>query len=212
MHSVRKFAISIALLLAVLAANALAQAMFPQPFTADMAMKTKGGEQVTGKYYVGADKMRMDMDTHGQSVSTIVDPATKTSYMVMHSQKMYMEMHAGQQPMMQRGPKMPDMKSFDPNNPCANDPNVTCKDEGSETVNGRSAEKWVFTDKKNGQVTTTWVDKKLHFPLRTLTSDGTEMNLTNIQEGAVPASTFAIPAGYRKLDMGAMMGGHMPQQ
>jgi len=212
MLCMRKFAVVVALLFGVFAADTVAQAMFPQPFTADMSMKTKNGEQITGKYYVGTNKMRMDMNTHGQNVSNIVDPATKTSYMIMHSQKMYMEMHAGQQPMMQRGPKMPDLKSFDPNNPCANDPNVTCKNEGSDTVNGHSADKWVFTDKKNGEVTTAWIDKKLHFPVRTLTSDGSQMDLTNIQEGAPPASTFDIPAGYRKFDMGAMMGGHMPQQ
>ncbi len=212
MQSIRKFVVVIALLSGVFAYNALAQAMFPQPFTADMSMKVKNGETMTGKYYVGTNKMRMDMNAHGQDVSTIVDPGTKTSYMLMHSQKMYMEMKAGQQNMMQRGPKMPDLKSYDPSNPCANDPNVTCKNEGSETVNGRNTDKWVLTDKKNGQVTTAWVDKKLHFPIRTTSSEGTQMDLTNVQEGAPPASTFDIPAGYRKFDVGAMMGGHMPQQ
>lgn len=212
MHHVRKFAVVVALLLGVFAASALAQAQFPQPFSADIAMKSKNGEQMTGKYYVGTNKMRMDMNTHGQSVSNIIDPSTKTSYMLMHQQKMYMEIHAGQNPMMQRGPKMPDLKSYDPTNPCASDPNVTCKNEGSDTVNGRSTDKWVFTDKKNGEVTTAWVDKKLHFPIRTTTSEGTQMDLTNVEEGAPPASTFEVPSGYRKLDMGGMMGGRMPQQ
>lgn len=207
----RKFAVIVALLFGVFVSNACAQAIFPQPFSADLSMKAKNGDQMTGKYFVGPSKMRMDMNAHGHEMSTIVDPSTKTSYMLMHQQKMYMEMHAGQGPMMQRGPKMPDLKSYDPSNPCANDPNVTCKNEGTETVNGRSADKWVLTDKNKGEVSTVWVDKKLHFPIRTMTSDGSQIDLTNIQEGAPPASTFDIPAGYRKFDMGAMMGGRMPQ-
>src|ERR1700753_3618376 len=110
------------------------------PFTADMSFKTKNGQEMNGKYYVGNSKLRMDMSAQGHDMSTITDPGTKTSYMLMHQQKMYMEIHAGQNPM-QRGPKMPDLKAFDPNNPCVNDPDTTCKNEGTETVNGRSTDK-----------------------------------------------------------------------
>ncbi|HVZ17123.1 MAG TPA: DUF4412 domain-containing protein, partial [Terriglobales bacterium] len=181
------------------------------PFSADMSLKTHG-ENVNGKYYVGDHKIRTDMSMHGQDISQITDASTQTSYMLMHKQHMYMEIHAGQSPMMNRGPKVPDLKSYDPNNPCANDPNTTCKNEGTETVNGRSANKWVFTNKSDGNTMTAWLDKKLHFPIRTITSNGTEMDLTNIQEGAPSASLFEVPAGYQKFDMGAMMGGRMPQQ
>jgi hypothetical protein len=34
---------------------------------------------------------------------------------------------------------------------------------------------------------------------------GGGIELTNIKEGAQPASLFAIPAGYTRFDMGAMM-------
>ena len=47
--------------------------------------------------------------------------------------------------------------------------------------------------------------------MKTVSSEGTEMDLTNIQERSPSASLFEIPAGYRKFDMGAMMGGQMPQ-
>lgn len=210
MLTIRKFAVGIAFLFVLFCTQAFAQ--FPTPFTADMSFKTKTGETINGKYYVANQKMRMDMNAHGHDMSTITDASTRTTYMLMHERKMYMEMHAGQQNMMQRGPKMPDLKSFDPNNPCANDPDTTCQNAGSETVNGRSTDKWIFKNKKNGEVTTDWIDKKLHFPVKMVTSDGTEMNLSNIQEGAPPASTFEIPAGYQKFDMGAMMGGRTPQQ
>jgi len=208
MLTIRKFAVGVGIVFIFICTQAFAQ--FPTPFTADMSFKAKTGDAMTGKYYVSNSKMRMDMNARGHDMSTITDPATKTSYMLIHQQKMYMEVHGGQNPM-QRGPKVPDLKAYDPSNPCANDPDTTCKNAGSETVNGRSADKWIFTNKKNGEVMTAWVDKKLHFPIKTITSDGSEMNLTNIQEGAPPASMFEIPAGYQKMDMGAMMGGRIPQ-
>ena len=208
MLTIRKSVVALAVLFLLFSAEAFAQ--FMVPFTADMSFKSKNGDQMNGKYYVGNNKIRMDMDTHGQQVSMITDPSTKTSYSIMHKQKMYMEFHAGQN-MMQRGPKMPDLKAYDPNNPCASNPDMTCKNEGSETVNGRSCDKWLFTDKKDGQSWTAWIDKKLHFPIKTVMSDGSEFDLANVQEGAVPPSTFEVPAGYQKMDMGGMMGGRMPQ-
>lgn len=207
---IRKFAVGAGILFVLFCTQAFAQGIGMTSFTADMAMKTKSGDQMTGKYYVSNNKLRMDMSTHGQDISQITDAGTKTSYTLMHKQRMYMEMHAGQA-MMNRGPKMPDMKAYDPNNPCANDPETTCQNAGSETMNGRSTDKWIFTNKKSGDVTTAWVDKKLHFPIRTVTNDGTEINLTNVQEGAPSPALFEIPAGYRKFDMGAMMGGQAPQ-
>jgi hypothetical protein len=203
-----KFAAGVAVLFVLFCTQAVAQSL--TPFTADVSFKGKDGKQMDGKYLIGTDKVRMDMNAQGHEITTITDVNTKTSYMIMHERKMYMEMHAGQNPM-QRGPKMPDAKAYDPNNPCANDPDTTCKNEGTETVNGRSTDKWVFTNKKDGEVTTTWLDKKIHFPIKTLTADGAEMELTNVKEGASPASSFEVPAGYQKFDMGAMTGGRRPQ-
>ena len=209
MRTVRKSLVALAALFMLFSAQAFAQ--FLTPFTADMAVKQKTGESMDGKVFVGEHKIRMDFDARGHQMITITDPATQTSYMLMPERKMYMEIHGGQNPM-QRGPKLPDLKSFDPNNPCANNPDTTCEKAGSETVNGRSCEKWIFKDNKNGEVTTAWIDQKLHFPVKSINSDGSEFELTNIKEDAPPASTFDIPAGYQKFDMGAMMGGRMPQQ
>ena len=211
MLTVRKSLLGLAALFVLFSAQAFAQ--FPTPFTADMSVKNKTGEDMNGKVFVGDHKTRMDFDAHGHQVSIITDPTTQTSYTLMHQQHMYMEMHAGQQNPMQRGPKPPDLKSYDPNNPCASNPDTTCEKVGTETVNGRSCDKWIFKDKKNGETTTLWIDQKLHFPIKTVNSDGSEMDLTNVKEGAPPSSTFDIPAGYQKFNMGAMMGGgRMPQQ
>jgi outer membrane lipoprotein-sorting protein len=128
----------------------------------------------------------------------------------MQQQHMYMEMHANQtNPMMRNMPKFDG--SFDPQNPCGKHADVTCKKAGTETVNGRVCDKWVTTE-KNGHTSTSWVDQKLYVPIKVVSSEGTTMDLTHIKEGAQPASTFEVPAGYRKMDLGGMMGGDRPPQ
>src|SRR4051812_6965645 len=199
--------LSISILLLFLASLASAQMPAATPFSGDLTMKTKGGENMNGKMYFSGTKMRWDMNAKGHDSVMIMDMPAKVSYMVMPQQKMYMEMRLGEHG---RGPKMTDLKTYDPNNPCAQSTDMTCEKAGSETVNGRSTDKWLFKKKSSGELmSTTWLDKKVHFPVKSLTKDGTEMDLTNIQESMPAASLFEIPSGYKKFDMGAMMGGQM---
>jgi outer membrane lipoprotein-sorting protein len=199
------------LLVLIVAPGFAVQPPQSQPFSADMTVTTgKGGENVTGKVYFSLPKTRMDMTAHGQNMSMITNSSTQTSYMVMHQQHMYMEMHANQNnPMTRNMPKIDG--SFDPQNPCGKQADVTCKKAGTETVNGRVCDKWVTTD-KNGKTSTAWVDQKLYFPIKVLSAEGATMELTNVKEGAQPASTFEVPVGYRKMDLGGMMGGGKPPQ
>ncbi len=190
---------------------ALAWQMTPQPFASDMAITTKNGEKMNGKFYFSPPKQRMDMSSRGHDVSVITDAKTQTSDILMPQQHMYMETHGGQSsPMAQNLPKIE--TSLDASNPCAARTDVTCKKVGTETVNGRSCDKWEFTDKK-GNTTNAWVDQKLHFPIKMQNSDGSLVEFTNIKDGAPSASVFEIPADYRKLDMGGMggLGGRIPQ-
>ncbi|HWR17610.1 MAG TPA: DUF4412 domain-containing protein [Terriglobales bacterium] len=203
----RKFAVVI--LFAFVASLALAQVPGAVPFSGDLTMKAKGGETMNGKMYFSGTKMRWDMNAAGHQSIMINDIPGKVSYMVMPQQKMYMEMRAGQQSM-HRGPKMPDLKSYDPTNPCSAATDMTCEKVGTETVNGRTTDKWLFKNKKDGSTMTVWLDKKIHFPIRTQTNDAT-IELNNIQEGMPAASLFEIPSGYQKFSMGGMMGGQMPQ-
>ena len=185
--------------------------MSPTPFSADLAVNRKDGGNMNGKFYYSGQKLRMDMKMQGQDAIMIHAIPEQVTYMLMPQQQMYMEMHAGQNRMQQRGPDLRNLRSFDPDHPCASLTDTTCEKVGSETVNGRSTDKWIFTDKKNGEKTTAWIDKKLHFPIKTLDQDGSSMEFTNIQEGTPAASLFEIPSGYRKFDMGGMMGGRPPQ-
>ena len=189
-----------------------AVAQVPQfsPFSADMQMTStsnRGPSDMTGKLFVGNGHMRMNMDMQGHETAMITDFATKTVDVLMIQPKMYMEHKMGQMP--GRGPgrgpgsATEDLKPFDPENPCANQPDITCKKIGEETVSGRNCEHWEITD-KNGKVANVWIDLKLHFPVKTVTQDGSIL-LTNIQEGEPDASLFKIPADFQKMDMGGMM-------
>jgi hypothetical protein len=191
-------------------ASLAAQTPQLKPFSADMEMtstRTQGQRDMNGKMYVAQGAMRMDMQGERQ-VAIITHFTSQTVDMMMPQQHMYMEFKAGANPM-HRGPDTSDMKPYDPKNPCASDPDLTCKEIGTETVNGRTTDHWQMTH-KDGTVSNVWIDQSLHFPIKSVTEDST-WNLTNIKEGEPDASLFQIPAGYQKMDMGGMMRGAPPQ-
>jgi len=200
-----------------MAAQALPQL---KPFSADMEFTSNRGasamHEMSGKVYVNQDHMRMDMNGGpAGGMVTITNFATKTTDMLMQAQRMYMEFNSDQGMTGRRPGMAPNIKPVaDPNNPCAGDSGMTCKNLGVEEVNGRPCDHWQMTD-KNGRVFNSWIDQKLHFPIKSVTPD-TTWQLTNIKEGEPEASLFEVPAGYRKMDMSQMMQGmqgmHPPQQ
>lgn len=198
----KRLAFSVILIL-LFSFSAIAQA--PSHFSADMIMHSQRGD-MKGKMFFAGPKIRMDMQSPGGSISNITDISAKKNYMLMHNSAMYMEHDLDKPYPMGRSPRTPVIREFDPSNPCANRPEMTCKKVGSETVNGRDCEKWEFS--KGGQLDeTNWIDKKLHVPVKSVQADGTSWELQNIKEGAQPATRFEIPSGYQKFDMGGMMGG-----
>lgn len=199
-----KAAVFAALLLSL--STGLAQ--MPQPFAADFSSVNEDGQPLTGKFFFSLPNTRMDMSVSGKPMSMIVNGNTKTTYMVMHARRVYLEMQPDQIDLMEQS--LPQIESsFDPKNPCALSADSTCKDLGPDTVNGRLCEKWQITP-KDGNVKTTWVDQKLHFPIKSHTADGSKVELSNVKEGAQPASLFDPPAGYRKTDLAGMMRGRKP--
>jgi hypothetical protein len=78
----------------------------------------------------------------------------------------------------------------------------SCHKVGNETVNGRSTIKYEGKS-DDGGITDVWLDPKLRFPVKWQNNHNTG-ELRNIQEGSQPASLFAIPADYQKMDMGNM--------
>ncbi len=203
-----KLARRVILFAAALLIVQFAAAQVPQfsPFTADMQMTStsgRGPSDMTGQLFVGNGHMRINMDMQGHRTAMITDFATKTVDVLMVEMKMYMEHKIGQS--LRRGPgsATESLKPFDPENPCANQPDITCKKIGMETVSGRNCEHWEITD-KNGKVANVWIDPKLHFPVKTITQDGSIL-LSNIKEGEPDASLFQIPPGFQKMDLGGMI-------
>ncbi|HET9839954.1 MAG TPA: DUF4412 domain-containing protein [Candidatus Angelobacter sp.] len=201
--------------LILLAVPALAQ--MPQPFSADFTTTSANGNaNMKGKFFFSPPKVRMDMTDMGQrqaagpfggKVSMIMDGDAKKAYMLMPEAQMYMEFPTdSNNPMAQRQPKWQDFKG----DPCTfrNEQGATCKKVGTETVNGRSCDKWEVTE-KSGRKETLWIDQKLHFPVR-MTDGEITSDFTNIKEGAQDASLFKVPAGYRPFDPAAMRGGQRP--
>jgi len=187
----------------------LAVAQLPQisPFSADLQITSThadtGLRDVTGQVYAGSGHIRMDMESAGHKTALITDFATKTTDMLLLEQQMYIEHKVGQT--LGRGPDTmtQDLRAYDPEHPCASQPDVTCKKIGVEEVSGRTCDHWEVTDKQ-GRVTNLWIDQKLHFPIKVTTQDST-MLLTNIKEGQPDASLFEIPSGFHKLDLGGLM-------
>ena len=202
MKTLIRFSISFAMLITA----AFAQVPGMPQFSADMTMTSqRNPDGAKGKVYFDKGNMRMDMDMQGRQVSMIRDNSAKATYMLMHERKMYMEMKDGQRPM-GRMMRPPDVKAYDPSNPCANEEGVTCKKVGEETVNGRDCDKWEFTSSDAQNNRTVWIDKKLHIPVKTVSADST-VEFTNIKEGPQDKSHFELPADYQKFDPAMMMGG-----
>lgn len=176
----------------------------PQPFSADFATTTHNGQKMTGKWYFSTPKMRIDMTSmpqpsqgrnpFGGNMAMIFDGSTGTSYMLMPQMQMYMEMHGNSDRM---SPGMANFKQLTTRGAaCPQD--ATCKNLGTEVVNGRTCDKMEMIDKRGKS--TVWIDQKLHFPIRVQDAEGGTTDFTNIKEGAQDASIFKVPGGYRPFD------------
>jgi hypothetical protein len=172
------------------------------PFSADLeATSDRGGNiprEVKGKLYFTRGRIRIDMRGPSGDVIIITNATTHTTDMLLSPQHIYMEFKTDQaSPRPGMAPNIRPLR--DPSNPCADEQGTTCKKVGVEQVNGRTCDHWVIT--KNRAVSDSWVDQKLHFPIKTVTKDDTSQ-LTNIKEVEPAASLFLIPPGYRKKDLG----------
>ena len=183
--------------------------LFAQEFSADLVNLSHADDPNHGKIYVSKDKMRfegMQPAGHSNMGAMVVDLAQQKTYILMPERKMYMETGAGAAP-------EHSMQIFNlgtSSDACVEWQKLTkpsegtCKKIGAEAVNGRNTTKYQITS-TDGKVTTIWIDPSLHFPIKSSGSDSPGMELRNIKEGSQPASLFAIPADYQKLDMGGMM-------
>ena len=203
------------------ASAAFAQMPQPQPFSADMTSTRSNGEKMTGKWHFSLPDARLDMTSMPQSdrrngsamfgnVSMIINGTAETTYMLMPQQQMYMELHGTRQDSMSSGLR-PLLLLRSGTGPCSERADMTCKQVGTETVNGRSCEKWEFTNKKTNAKGTMWIDQKLHFPIKAVDDGGTVTEFTNIKEGPQDPALFKVPAGYKPFDPAALGGQRRPK-
>lgn len=194
---IRRFAFCGTALLLIALAGLPLLAQVPSPFSSDMKFASPKGMSGTGRLYFAGQKVRMEMNAQGHDSIMISDRSLKIAYLVMPQQKMYMEMSTDRP---QHGPNW---QAYDAASPCKTLSDTTCEKIGTEVVDGRMCNKWKFNSSSSSH--TVWIDQKNGIPIRSLMSDGTTMELTNIKEGPQSASLFEVPAGYQKMDMGNMM-------
>ena len=190
------------LILASLSAVGAQPGQQPPQFKANVKQKGSDGTTSTGTMYFGGGKIRTELASDGDTTIMLVDPAARAQYVLMPSDKVYMQMPMGQGPV--SGP-LP--RPSDPTNPCAaGSGNTDCVKGSSESVNGHNAIRWEYTN-SDGVHTRAWISPKLRYAVKTEDDDGNATELSNIAEGSQPASLFSIPTGYTKMDMGGMAAG-----
>ena len=180
--------------------EAWAQDRPPMAATRDATVgyKTTGreaGHAMEISYGAASGLMRIDNPTIGGYA--IVDRKGRRVTMVMTEMRMFMEMAASGMP---GQPALPE-----------EDAKFTRK--GTETIAGQTCTVWDFAA-ANGTGSVCMTTEGIL--LRARTSDGSGMEATKVTYAAIPAGNFSPPAGFTKMDMGAlggaagMLGGGMP--
>lgn len=167
MRSILLF-ISAALALTLQIAQAAQSAI---EFSADTIESHPQQGERTGKLFIGKNKVRTEIDMNGQTIIQIVDLDRQEAVIINPTEKSFMRRQAGQQDMMAQGMG----KSAD--SPCAAMQNLTCRDGGVETVNGRKTHKWEISSSASGQDGNMqfWLDEERHIPVRQIMPDGSSM-------------------------------------
>ena len=166
--------------------------------------RASGAPETRGKLYRGAGALRLEASDGGsdraRGVILIYDVARNVTYFLNPAMKAYVE-RAGSEA---GGPLA--LFAAQRDNPCALAAqvakDVTCQHLGTETVNGRSAEKWETTQTRGGRRITeyAWVDPEWHIAVQWVTEDHKNGHLANVRLGPQPAALFVLPSDYRKLE------------
>jgi hypothetical protein len=189
-------------IVALLVAYAFAIPARAQEFGAIGVARDNTGHVVKSKVYMSGGKVRTDPQETGTASGqayVILDLVQQTATVVNVGQKSY----AQQTPVQARQSIQFYAATASPCPPAG----AICKDDGSETLSGRNAEKWEISQSMQGQtlLTRVWVDTKLHVWIKTEVIAGTTLVLSNelqdIQEAPQPASLFIIPPGFREMTL-----------
>lgn len=185
---------------------ARAESDAPVAFSANFATSGTDLPRITGKLYFSGPNMRIDMT--GPAAGTgepmgdmglIVDGATKTSYMLMLQQGVYVEYRGNQSESMSPLIRRLTQLQASAADPCAELDAVDCKKVGGETLNDRKCTKWEAVDRNKNKIAL-WIDDRLHFPIKVIGGDGIVTEFSQIKEGPQNASLFILPPGFKPFD------------
>ena len=182
----------------------------PKQFVVEMTMSSEMGESaghsISAKYYVGKNRMRMDVAMDGMpsggSHISLFDGDQVTMYMLIPQMKKYMKTVGIAGDLEDEGPALVFGSPDDDEHPCRSDPNVSCEKIGADTFLGRPVDKYRVADVEDGNPVESifWFDRELLFPIKIEADDGS-MEATSIEIGPQPAELFEIPAGYSEMQM-----------
>ena len=182
----------------------------PKQFVVEMTMSSEMGESaghsINAIYYVGKNRMRMDMTMDGMpgggSHISLFDGDQVTMYMLIPQMRKYMKTVGIAGDLEDEGPAFVFGSPDDDEHPCRSDPNVSCEKIGADTFLGRPVDKYRVADVEDGNPVESiiWFDRELLFPIK-IESDEGNMEATSIEIGPQPAELFEIPAGYSEMQM-----------
>jgi hypothetical protein len=153
-------------------------------FSADLVLKDRDAQKITGRIFVQDDKIRQEILEEGEKQVMIFRPDIGVIWLVTPEEEMYMEM-----------PYQSDNKRFER---WSAERESNAKLIGAETISGFSCKK--YETEEEGEKTYFWVSDKVPLPLKVQYKDGS-MEYKNIKQVSIPASLFEVPAEYTKMVM-----------
>lgn len=173
---------------------------FPaKELSADLIVRRAGQKDEQGRLYIGKEKLRSELNSHGSTLAFVYDATSGKSFMLLPEHRAAMDLSSQTEAALKLGKHGPvEFLPAPEGDPCWRKvEGRVCAKVGSQPMNGRETDKWKVTD-KDGQVSLIWMDRSLKLPVKTETPvGGTE--LRNIQEGPQPPELFQLPKGYRML-------------
>jgi hypothetical protein len=192
------------------------------PFSAEIVPQ-KEPAKPPARIYVGEGRIRLEMGDPLDRAAIVFDPARRTTLIISLKDRSYIDagmftslLARGTVPLMRfLHPMHADDPCIDWNSTVENvsmwpvgvavhahssdsTPHLVCHHQGSESVNGRPAQKWTVAEKGASDSGTVWIDDRLHLIVKSTSHSG-GVELHDIQEGPQPAALFEPPAGYRRL-------------
>ncbi|MBF0128017.1 MAG: hypothetical protein HQM02_12515, partial [Magnetococcales bacterium] len=170
-----RFFLSVVLLVAVcISPNpARAASWYGAPFSADVVMINPENpkDQAKGKLHVGLDRFRSEGVYQGTKKVLIINMGDRKSYTLIPDRKAF---HEGMSEALM--PPKPDVERMpgDPLGPCKTDRQLTCAQEGNETVHGIPTEKWTIkaSSKDASFLVTLWIDTKRRIVIKQQPENG----------------------------------------